>query len=384
MQSELSAELEAALVRELARCYDRLNWKHFGDRLRLPVLVAVEHDAATRAVDARDAHARAVARARHRAAVARGDRRCSSTRWRTSSSTRCSAFATRARTARRSGGCARSAASTRVRHGAPVARATRRRRRRSIERIRKLLALAGSSNQHEAEIAMKQGARADAAPQHRAVARCEREFEVRHLGEPRTPRERASRPRSSALLSEFFFVEVIRIPVYLPRDGHARGASTRSRARARTSRWRATSTRSCSRPPSGCGKRTAATRACAAAATALAVSVRRDPRVSREAAVLERVELRGAGLVWVGDKRLEDFYRRRNPRIVKRRRSIRLTRARRGPRGRAHGRVAQARVERPELRRGTAARRVAGARACPRLSRASSNIAFADAAWGTI
>ena len=44
----------------------------------------------------------------------------------------------------------------------------------------------------------------------------------------------------------------------------------------------------------------------------------------REKLLLERVELRGVGLVWAGDKRLDEFYRRRNPRIVTRRRSLRV------------------------------------------------------------
>ena len=60
---------------------------------------------------------------------------------------------------------------------------------KTLERIRKLLALAGSSNQHEAEAAMKKA--------HELMLRhnieqlpIAHEFEVRHLGEPRAPRER--------------------------------------------------------------------------------------------------------------------------------------------------------------------------------------------------
>ena len=37
----------------------------------------------------------------------------------------------------------------------------------------------------------------------------------------------------------------------------------------------------------------------------------------------ERTELRGTGLVWLGDKKLEQFYRARHPRIVHRHRFVR-------------------------------------------------------------
>jgi hypothetical protein len=46
-----------------------------------------------------------------------------------------------------------------------------------------------------------------------------------------------------------------------------------------------------------------------------------------QALVLERVELRGVGLVWAGDKRLEEFSRRRHPRVVRRRRTVRFNNA---------------------------------------------------------
>jgi hypothetical protein len=44
----------------------------------------------------------------------------------------------------------------------------------------------------------------------------------------------------------------------------------------------------------------------------------------REKLAEERVVLRGTGLVWVGDRGLDDFYRARNPRITQRSRSVRL------------------------------------------------------------
>ena len=92
---------------------------------------------------------------------------------------------------------------------------------RVLERIRKLLALAGSSNPARGRGRDAQGARADAAPQHRG-RRGARAYEVRHLGDP-TRRGNRVEDDIVGLLSEFFFVKPIRIPVYLPRLGR-RGA----------------------------------------------------------------------------------------------------------------------------------------------------------------
>jgi hypothetical protein len=44
--------------------------------------------------------------------------------------------------------------------------------------------------------------------------------------------------------------------------------------------------------------------------------------------VAERTVLRGTGLVWRGDGRLDSFYRTRHPHVVSRRRSVRVTGAR--------------------------------------------------------
>ena len=153
----LSAALEAALLRELRARYDwrepravRRPAEAAGDRaVGLRRRGSAAGCAPTRTLEL----SRALVR---RAAVAGGDRRA---RARDGAPVRrrgARASTTRPRTARRSGGCAPSAASTR----APRARAVAGRRRsaevdRVLERIRKLLALAGSPNQHEAEIAMR-------------------------------------------------------------------------------------------------------------------------------------------------------------------------------------------------------------------------------------
>src|SRR5262249_6000995 len=74
---------------------------------------------------------------------------------------------------------------------------------RTIDRIRKLLALAGSSNQHEAEIAMR---KAHELMLRHNVETTGGDYEVRHLGDPE---KRISGVESdvAGLLAEFFFVK---------------------------------------------------------------------------------------------------------------------------------------------------------------------------------
>lgn len=193
---------------------------------------------------------------------------------------------------------------------------------RVLERIRKLLALAGSSNQHEAEIAMRKA--------HELMLRHNIEvtssaavdgYQVAHLGDPL---KRGNRIEDAvmALLSEYFFVKVIRIPVYLAKLGK-RGAVFEiagSRANVEMAEhvyafllataerlWR--ENRGDQRVRSG------------------------HDRLSYQAGVIrgfhdklrdERVELKGTGLVWRGDSRLDDFYHARHPRITSRRRTVRV------------------------------------------------------------
>jgi hypothetical protein len=90
---------------------------------------------------------------------------------------------------------------------------------RVVERIAKLLALAESPNQHEAEAAMAAAqklmlkynldVRADATA---------RDYGHRHLGAP-TGRVTESERILAMLLGRFFFVEVIWVPVYRAREG---------------------------------------------------------------------------------------------------------------------------------------------------------------------
>lgn len=320
----LSAELEASLVRELARCYDHSNWLRFRERLERPVIAVVdsaqrlgqwaretrtlelqrqlvierpwpevlavlEHEMAHQFVEevlgVRDetAHGPTFQRVCHERGI---DARA---------------------------------------HGLPIVRSealaadTTVAVERTIDRIRKLLALAGSPNQHEAEAAMKRA--------HELMLRhnleqvpVKREFEVRNLGEP----FRRANPVAAqivALLSELFFVDAISIPVYVPRTGQ----------RARTYEIAGTAAN--------------LEMACHVYAFLLATADRlwRDNRGDarirsgrdrvpyqigvirgfRDKLLSERRQLRSVGLVWIGDTGLEDFSRRRHPRVVRRRHTLR-------------------------------------------------------------
>lgn len=206
--------------------------------------------------------------------------------------------------------------------GAPVAGAAAE-IDRVLERIRKLLALAGSDNQHEAEVAMRTA--------HELMLRyniehvgAARHFDVAHVGDP-TKRSNRVEIDVVALLAELFFVKVIRIPVYLPRAGRHGGLYELAGSRANLDM------------------------ACHVYAFLLATAARlwdanrTDARVKngrdrlayqsgvirgfREKLVAERTVLRGTGLVWRGDGKLDTFYRARHPHVVSRRRRVRLSEA---------------------------------------------------------
>jgi len=196
---------------------------------------------------------------------------------------------------------------------------------RVLDRIRKLLALAGSSNQHEAEIAMRKAHELMLRHNVEAAAtRAERHYEVRHLGDPER-RETRVESEIAGLLSEFFFVKVIRVPVYLPRAGKSGRVYEIAGTRANVEM---------------------ASHVYAfllATAERLWQENRHDARVRngrdrliyqsgvvggfREKLVSERVDLKQTGLVWVGDGDLDRFYRARHPRITHRRHQVRINSA---------------------------------------------------------
>jgi hypothetical protein len=90
---------------------------------------------------------------------------------------------------------------------------------RVIERIAKLLALAESPNEHEAQAAMSAAQRL--MLKYNVDARssgARRSYTYRHLGEP-TGRVSPSWRTLAALLGEYFFVEVIWVPVWRALEG---------------------------------------------------------------------------------------------------------------------------------------------------------------------
>ncbi len=204
--------------------------------------------------------------------------------------------------------------------GVPVAAAES----HALDRIRKLLALAGSSNEHEAELAMKKAH--ELMLRHNldaAQARAASGYQVAHVGDPE---KRGNRVESDivGLLIEFFFVKAIRVPVYVARTG-TRGlvyelvGSPENLEMARhvyeflmatvERLWR--ENRSDPRVRSG-----------------------RD-RLHYQAGVVngfrgkllaQQTDLKQvAGLVWAGDRKLDRFYRLRHPHVTTRRSRVRMT-----------------------------------------------------------
>lgn len=193
---------------------------------------------------------------------------------------------------------------------------------RVLDRIRKLLALAGSPNQHEAEIAMRKAH--ELMLRHNvevAATHALRSYEVRHLGDPH---KRGTRVESeiASLLSELFFVKVIRVPVYLPqlgKSGHVYEiAGTRANVEMAAHVYAFL----------------------LATAERLWLENRHDARVRngrdrliyqsgviggfRDKLLAERTGLQETGLVWVGDGDLDRFYRARHPHITTRRHLVRM------------------------------------------------------------
>ena len=186
---------------------------------------------------------------------------------------------------------------------------------RVLDRIRKLLALAGSDNMHEAEAAM-QRAHELMLRYNIDVAATQRSYTVRHLGDPA---KRGTRVESSilSLLAELFFVKVIIVPSYVPRLGkrgkvyeiagtlanvemaeHVYGFLLATADRL----WR--ENRGDARVRSGRDR------------LAYQDGVIRG---FREKLLADRKAFKGTGLVWVGDADLDRYYAARHPRIVTRR-----------------------------------------------------------------
>ncbi|MCA9674654.1 MAG: DUF2786 domain-containing protein, partial [Myxococcales bacterium] len=309
----LSAALEAALLRELARVHESDSWAHFGSRLRAPVFELVDSATrlgrwvhATRTIEL----ARAlvlerpwpdvVAVLQHEMAHQYVDEVLGVRDESAHGDTFRRVCAERGIDARAAGA-----------PGPPAGASPE--VDRVLGRVRKLLALAGSANQHEAEAAMQRAhelmlrhnvevAAAVAAP----------EFEVRHVGAPRRRRD----PVESAiivLLIDCFFVKAIRVPVYLVREGTRATQYELSGTRAnldlalhvhdfllQTAARLWTANRHDARIRSGHDR------------LAYQTGVIRGFHDKLRA---ERKTLAGTGLIWRGDARLDAFYHRRHPRL---------------------------------------------------------------------
>jgi hypothetical protein len=88
-----------------------------------------------------------------------------------------------------------------------------------LERVAKLLALAQSSNEHEAQAAMSAAQRLMLKHNlEHVLAGQAKSFEFLHLGEP-TGRVPPSERLLAAMLADHFFVEVIWVPVWRPLEG---------------------------------------------------------------------------------------------------------------------------------------------------------------------
>ena len=207
--------------------------------------------------------------------------------------------------------------------GVPIASTSDIAEDRVLERIRKLLALAGSDNQHEAEVAMKRAH--ELMLRHNIEqAAIEQTYEVRHLG---TPSSRANTVEADivGLLTEFFFVEVIRVPMYLPREGkhvaifEVMGSHANVEMAVHAFHFLLATAERLWRENRGDARVRSGRDRIAYQSGVI--------RGFREKLVAERVELKGTGLVWRGDSGLADFYRARYPRIRTIRRSVRLNHA---------------------------------------------------------
>jgi hypothetical protein len=329
----LSAELEAALVRELRHRYDWENAQRFGGRLVPPVIVlsdSASHlgrwHSATRCLELSRSLALAqpwvevVSVLEHEMAHQFVDEVLSVRGETAHGETFRRVCAERGIDARAAG--APASPDERSHPGPGGDPGTD----RVLDRIRKLLALAGSPNQHEAEIAMRKAhelmlrhnIEATAARTASGIDRC---YEVRHLGDPH---KRGTRVESDVvgLLSEFFFVKVIRVPVYLPRLGRSGTvyeiAGTRPNVEMASHVYAfllGTAERLWSENRHDARVRNGRDRLVYQSGV---IGGFRDKLLS------ERVDLKQTGLVWVGDGDLDRFYHARHPRITTRRHTVRI------------------------------------------------------------
>jgi hypothetical protein len=184
-----------------------------------------------------------------------------------------------------------------------------------LDRVRKLLALAASADQNEAELAMRRAhelmLRHNVA-ESQLHARRDEPWEVRTLGDPEKRRTRQELD-VGGLLGEYFFVKVLRVGAYVPTTGKTGQVvevmGTRANVEMAEYAWHFL----------------------LGTADRLWKQARKDGRLTdgrqstifqsgvisgfRERLQAERAALAGTGLIWVGDRGLEAAFSRRNPAI---------------------------------------------------------------------
>jgi predicted SprT family Zn-dependent metalloprotease len=186
---------------------------------------------------------------------------------------------------------------------------------RVLERIAKLLALAESDSEHEAQAAMNAAQRLmlkynlDAVSARKGAAG----YAFRHLGKP-TGRVTEAERMIAVILGEHFFVDVIWVPVYRPLEGkrgsvlEVCGTSANLEMAAYVHAFLAD----------------AGERLWREHQRAIGTRSNRDRRTFLAGVMsgfyaklnAERAQQRKEGLVWVGDADLRAYYRKRHPHIV--------------------------------------------------------------------
>ncbi len=214
--AQLTVELETLLVRELASEWARLNWAHFGRRLRTPVISLVQADSllarwvsGTRALEVSRSlvverpWGEVIEVLKHEMAHQYVDEWLAvreETPHGPTFQKVCESLGIDARAS-----------------GLPEAETSA--TSRVLDRIRRLLSLAASENQHEAETAMRTARKLMLEHNLGEVAsRQERGYVYRHLGKP-TGRRADHERYLASILSSHFFVETIVVSVYRPLEG---------------------------------------------------------------------------------------------------------------------------------------------------------------------
>lgn len=182
-----------------------------------------------------------------------------------------------------------------------------------LDRVAKLLALAQSANQHEAQAAMSAAQRLMLKHNIEAISKnADRAYTFRHLGEPAS-RVAQSQRLLAGILSQHFFVDVIWVPVWRPLEGkrgsvlevcgteenvdlsdYAHAFLTQTAERL----WREHNRGN--RARGGGGRRS------------YLAGVMSGFREKLEG---ERKQNASQGLVWVGDPERERYFRSRHPRL---------------------------------------------------------------------